>query len=74
MDFSEAKRKKNRGMSNSEFLDFSKPDLLNSQTMVIISYNEDGNITTFQTSDSQLISLGMIEVAKKQLLDDMENA
>lgn len=60
-------------MSNLELFDSSKQDLINSQTIVIIGFSENNDIITYQTSDSQLISLGMIEIAKKQILEDMEN-
>jgi len=71
MDFSEARRKKVRGMSNEEFLATYKERFLESESLVVISFDKDNNVSTFQTSDSQLTSLGMIEVAKLQILDSM---
>lgn len=72
VDFKEVKRKNERGMSNNEFFDNSKKALIDSKTVVIVALSEEGIITTYRTSDSQLEALGMIEVAKNQLLDDME--
>lgn len=72
MNFAEAKRKKERGMSNQEFLGKYQKELINSETMVIVCIDENHMIHTFQTSDSQLTSVGMLEVAKKQILEDME--
>lgn len=71
MDFSEARRKKVRGMSNEEFLATYKERFLESESLVVISFDKDNNVSTFQTSDSQLTSLGMLEVAKLQILDSM---
>lgn len=72
VDFKEVKRKNERGMSNNEFFDHSKKALIDSKTVVIVALSEEGIITAYRTSDSQLECLGMIEVAKDQLLNDME--
>jgi len=72
VDFKEIKRKNERGMSNNEFFDNSKKVLIDSKTVVIVALSEEGIITTYRTSDSQLEALGMIDVAKDQLLNDME--
>lgn len=73
MNFTEARRKKIRGMSNEEFLAEYHSRFIESDALVVISFDTDNNICTFQTSDSQLTSLGMLEVAKQQILDSMEN-
>lgn len=72
VDFKEVKRKNERGMSNSEFFDNCKQALIDSKTIVMVALSEDGFITAYRTSDSQLECLGMIDVAKEQLLNDME--
>lgn len=72
MNFAEAKRKKERGMSNQEFLTKYQEELINSETMVIVCLDENKFINTYQTSDSQLNTIGMLEIAKKQILEDME--
>ncbi|MDZ7836028.1 MAG: hypothetical protein U5K84_12570 [Alkalibacterium sp.] len=58
-------------MSNEEFLATYKERFLESESLVVISFDKDNNMSTFQTSDSQLTSLGMLEVAKLQILDSM---
>lgn len=73
MDFSEARRKKARGLSNEEFLKTYQDKFLDSQTLVVISFDNNNIVNTFQTSDSQLTTLGMIEVAKQQILDSMDD-
>lgn len=73
MNFPEARRKKIRGMSNEEFLTEYHSRFIESDALVVISFDKDNNIRTFQTSDSQLTSLGMLEVAKQQILDSMES-
>lgn len=72
MDYFEAKRKKERGMSNAEFLNYYYPELVKSKTIVIVNIDENDIISTYQSSDSQVRSVGMLEIAKKQILDDME--
>lgn len=71
MDFAEVRREKMRGMSNNDFFDNSKIDLIDSKCIVITALSNDGSITTYRTTESQLECLGMIEVAKNQLLNDM---
>lgn len=73
MNFPEARRKKVRGMSNEEFLSEYHSRFIESDSLVVISFDKDNHIRTFQTSDSQLTSLGMLEVAKQQILDNMES-
>lgn len=73
MDFIEARRKKIRGMSNEEFLTEYHARFVESEALVVVSFDKNKNICTFQTVDSQLTSLGMLEVAKQQILDSMEN-
>lgn len=60
-------------MSNEEFLTEYHSRFIESDALVVISFDKDNNIRTFQTSDSQLTSLGMLEVAKQQILDSMES-
>ncbi|EXJ24440.1 hypothetical protein ADIAL_0179 [Alkalibacterium sp. AK22] len=74
MDLSEARRKKTRGMSNEEFLNTYTSAFLESESLVVISFDQNNVIRTFQSSDSQLTALGMIEVAKQQIIDDMADA
>lgn len=72
LEFIEAKRKKERGMTNEQFFDLSKDALIKSKSVVIIGVSDEGVITTYETSDSQLTTLGMLEIAKNQIIADME--
>lgn len=72
MDFSEARRKKERGMSNEEFLKTYYDTFLESNNLIVISFDQNNLVKTYQSSDSQLTALGMLEVAKQQILDSME--
>lgn len=73
MDLSEARRKKMRGMSNEEFLNTYQETFLNSKNLVVVSFDQHNLVKTYQSSDSQLTALGMLEVAKQQILDSMED-
>lgn len=59
-------------MSNNDFFDNSKRELIDSRAIVIVALSENGFITTYRTTESSLETLGMLEVAKNQLLRDME--
>lgn len=72
VEFKELKRQKDRGMSNNDFFDNSKRELIDSKAIVIVALSENGFITTYRTTESSLETLGMLEVAKNQLLRDME--
>jgi len=72
MEFKEIKRKKERGMTNKDFFDNSKESLIESETVVIVGLSNSGIVTTYETSDSQLITLGMLDIAKNQIISDME--
>ena len=72
MEFKELKRQKDRGMSNNDFFDNSKRELIDSKAIVIVALSENGFITTYRTTESSLETLGMLEVTKNQLLREME--
>lgn len=71
MDFIEAKRKKERGMTNKEFHDGIKPYITDSDIAVSITLSKEGEVNTWYTSDSALQALGMLDVARAQILEDM---
>ena len=71
MDFIEAKRKKERGMTNEEFHEGIKPYIANSDIAVSITLSKEGEVNTWYTSDSALQALGMLDVARNQILEDM---
>lgn len=72
MDFKELKRKKERGVSNEEFMDKSKEFFEEADSIVVVGVNPDGIISTFYTQSTSLNAIGMMEVAKSQLISEME--
>lgn len=72
MNFDEYKRKKERGLSNKEFLEMITQYFQESETIVVTGVGTNGTIETFYTSASQLTAIGMMEVAKEQLISEME--
>lgn len=41
-------------------------------SIVVVGVNPDGIISTFYTQSTSLTAIGMMEVAKSQLIDEME--
>lgn len=72
MDFTELKRKKERGVSNEEFMDQSKKFFKDADNIVVVGVDKDGLISSFYTQSTSLQAIGMIEVAKEQLIQEME--
>ncbi len=72
MEFTELKRKKERGISNEEFMDKSKEFFEEADSIVVVGVNPDGIISTFYTQSTSLNAIGMMEVAKSQLISEME--
>ncbi|MFB8468572.1 hypothetical protein [Enterococcus thailandicus] len=72
MDFLEVKRKKERGVTNVEFMDGSKEFFEKADSIVVVGINPDGIISTFYTQSSSTNAIGMIEIAKQQLISEMQ--
>ena len=72
MDFRELKRKKERGVSNEEFMDQSKEFFKNAESIVVVGVDHNRIISTFYTQSTSLNAIGMMEVAKQQLIQEME--
>lgn len=72
MDFKELKRKKERGLSNEEFMDQSKNFFKDADNIVVVGVDSDGIISTFYTQTTSLQAIGMMEVAKSQLISEIE--
>ena len=72
MGFMELKREKERGMTNEKFFGEAKNALIESEAIVIIGLSNEGIVTSYVTSDSQLITLGLVDIAKSQIITDME--
>ncbi len=72
MDFKELKRKKERGVSNEEFMDQSKEFFKDAESIVVVGVDQNGIISSFYTHSTSLNAIGMMEVAKQQLIQEME--
>ncbi|MEO1768274.1 hypothetical protein [Candidatus Enterococcus ferrettii] len=72
MEFKELKRKKERGVSNEDFMDKSKEFFEDAESIVVVGVDQNGLISTFYTQSTSLNAIGMMEVAKSQLIDEME--
>lgn len=72
MDFKELKRKKERGVSNEEFMDKSKEFFADAESIVVVGVDPEGIISTFYTQSASLNAIGMMEVAKSQLITELE--
>jgi len=71
VEFAEVKRKKERGVSNAEFYEGVKQEVLNSEQTVIVTVDSDGQVGTFLTSDNRESAVGMIEIAKHLIINDI---
>ncbi|MGX7133096.1 hypothetical protein [Enterococcus songbeiensis] len=72
MDFKELKRKKERGVSNEEFMDKSKEFFKDADSIIVVGMDKDGFINTFYTQLSSTQVIGMVEIAKQQLIQETE--
>lgn len=66
------KRKKERGVSNEEFMDKSKEFFKDADSIIVVGMDKDGFINTFYTQLSSTQVIGMVEIAKQQLIQEME--
>ncbi|BDG67881.1 hypothetical protein ENLAB_14450 [Enterococcus innesii] len=72
MDFREMKRKKERGVSNEEFMDKSKEFFKDADSIIVVGMDKDGFINTFYTQLSSTQVIGVVEIAKQQLIQETE--
>lgn len=72
MDFKEAKRRKERGVSNEEFMDKSKEFFKDADSIVVVGVDKNGLISSFYAQSTSLQAIGMMEVAKEHLIQEME--
>ncbi|HFK2758227.1 MAG: hypothetical protein E6103_13020 [Enterococcus faecalis] len=72
MDFRELKRKKERGVSNEEFMNKSKEFFKDADSIIVVGMDKDGYISTFYTQLSTTQVIGMVEIAKQQLIQEAE--
>lgn len=72
MDFLQAKRKKDRGQTNEEFLSMVHDNVKNFDEIVVVVKHSNNVVETWYSQESSLSLLGILEVAKNQTLSDME--
>ncbi|MDU1483729.1 MAG: hypothetical protein E6908_13245 [Enterococcus faecalis] len=72
LDFRELKRKKERGVSNEEFMNKSKELFKDADSIIVVGMDKDGYISTFYTQLSTTQVIGMVEIAKQQLIQEAE--
>lgn len=72
MDFKEAKRKKDRGMGNEEFLDMLKKELIDAKAIAVVALQADDlTVNSYTAQDDSLQVLGLYQVGIDQTLDRM---
>lgn len=72
MDFLEAKRKKERGQTNEEFLSMVFENAKEFDEIAIVVKQPNGVVETWYSQESSLSLLGILEVSKNQVLSEME--
>lgn len=71
-NFDEQKRKFERGVTNEEFLKDISDYFKDADSIVVVGLSKNGSINTFNTQKSGLETLGLIEIAKQQVLETMK--
>ena len=72
MDFKEAKRKKDRGMGNEEFLDMLKKELIDAKAIAVVALQADDlTVNSYTAQHDSLQVLGLYQVGIDQTLDRM---
>lgn len=70
--FEDAKRKKERGQTNEEFLDWVKKEVIDFKEIAIVVRKQSDVVTTYYSQNETLSLLGTLEVAKQQIIEDMQ--
>lgn len=72
MDFIQAKRKKERGQTNEEFLKTVYDNVKDFDEIAIVVKQPNGIVETWYSQECSLSLMGILEVSKNQVLSDME--
>lgn len=72
MNFMQAKRKKERGQTNEEFLNMVHEKAKGFDEIAIVVKHPNGVVDTWYSQDNSLSLIGILEVSKNQVLDDMK--
>jgi len=73
LDFTQVKRKKERGQTNEEFLNMVFENVKDFDEIAIVVKRPNGVIETWYSQESSLSLMGILEVAKNQVLAEMED-
>lgn len=72
MDFAEAKQHKERGMSVKDVLENALKESSETDSIVIVRNMKNGGVPTSFSWESSLEALGMLEIAKADIVGYME--
>ena len=73
MDFKQARRKKERGQTNEEFLKQVFEEAKDFDQICITVQYPSGNVDTFFSQEGSFPLIGMLEVGKIQIVEDMKS-
>lgn len=73
MELQEYRRKRERGVSNEEFMDNTKEFFATADCIVVTGISPSGAIDTFYTQTNSMQAVGMLEIAKQQMIDDLRS-
>ncbi|HGS8717080.1 hypothetical protein QP736_08025 [Enterococcus faecalis] len=66
-------RKKERGQTNEEFYEWVSSQEPDFEQATIVVQRPNGEVTTYYSQNGSLPLLGMLDIAKQQVLDDMRS-
>lgn len=68
----QAKRKKERGQTNEEFLNMVHEEVKDFDEIAIVVKHPNGVVETWYSQDNSLSLIGILEVSKNQMISNME--
>ena len=72
MDFAEAKQHKERGMSVKDVLENALKESKDTHSVLVVRLMNNDDVPTSFSWESSLEGLGMLEIARKNIVDYME--
>lgn len=73
LDFKQAKRKKERGQTNEEFLEWVFEEAKDFEQICVTVQYPSGSVDTFFSQEGSFPIIGMMEVGKMQIIDGMQS-
>jgi hypothetical protein len=71
IDFEEERQRKERGVTVKDLLNSALVNADDTESIVIVSKLKDGSVYTGFSWESSLESLGMLDIGKIQIIDEM---